>query len=131
MQMMTYVFFGIIGVLIVGFIYVKFASGKNGKKLVEKGMQMLQKGDFSTGYNCFVSALSITLGTEDYPLAVQGLARAYKMSGASADVGQLLQYGRDVQNLLKDPRIDKAKRNAAMREVKERITRELKDLGQL
>ena len=131
MQIVTYGFLGIVVVLIVGFIFVKITAGKGGKKLVERGMQMLQKGDFSTAYNCFAPALSQTLGTEDYAIAVQGLARAYKMSGASADIGLLLQYGRDVQRMLKDPRIDKAKRNAALREVKDRIARALKDLPQL
>jgi hypothetical protein len=131
MQWVTYGFFGLIGVLVVGFAYIKLTSGKDGKKLVKRGMEMLQKGDFSNAYDCFATALPQTLGSPEYPMAVQGLARAYKMSGTSADVGQLLLYGRDVQNILKDPRVDKAKRKMALSEVRERIARQLKDLGQL
>jgi len=131
MQYVTYGFFGLVGVIIVGYIFFKIASAKNGKKLVEKGMEGLQKKNFSAAYNCFVPALKLTVGTADYSLAVKGLAKAYQMSGASADVGQLMQYGRDVQKAMNDPRVDKAKRKVLMQEVNERIDRAVRDLPQL
>ena len=130
-NLMTYGFIGIIGVIIIGFIYVWAVKGKAGKKKVERGMELLQQGDFAKAYNLFASALKDTVGSPDYGMAVKGLARSYKMSGASADVGQLMQYGRDVQIMMKDPRIDKAKRATFMREIHERIDRHLKDLPQL
>ena len=131
MQLLTYSFFVVAGLIIVGFIFYKIAAGKKGKKLVAMGMECLQKRDFSKAYDCFVPALKLTVGTEDYPLAVKGMAKAYEMSGASADVGQLMQYGKDWKRMMADPRLDRSKRRTVMIEVYERIDRAVKDLPQI